>query len=460
MREIHTRRYKTSSISNLTSICFTVLALNLFLFAYQLPAEDWPQLRGTDSRGVADHPDLPDRWSETENVLWKQPIAGRGWSSPIITGGRVYVTTVTRDEGTGEAAKPGLYFGGDRRKPEEIVHNWKVLCFQLSDGKELWQRTLHRGKPQTPRHIKNSYASETPVTDGKHIYVLFGDVGLFCLTVDGDPIWSKELPPCKTRFDWGTAASPVLHEDRLYWVSDNEDESFVEALDKTTGEQIWRDDRDEKSNWATPFIWKNAQRTEIITPGTGKIRSYDLDGKLLYELGGASSITIAKPYTAHDLLYVSSGYILDKNKPLFAIRPGATGDISLHENETSNSSIAWCQKQAAPYNPTTIVYKDMLYVLYDRGFFAAFDARSGKPIYERKRLRNGRAFTSSPWASNGKIFCLNEYGETFVIKAGADYELSHINKLESEQLCMATPAIVDGKILLRTGDALYCIGKR
>lgn len=422
-------------------------------------AEEWRQFRGPGARGISDHQRLPDRWSATENIVWKQPIPGRGWSSPIVTGERVFVTTVTRRDSRPESAKPGLYFGGNRNTPDDVIHEWRLLCLSLKDGKLLWQRVLHDGKPQTPRHIKNSYASETPVTDGRNVYVLFGDVGLFCVSVGGEPVWSQELPPCRTRYDWGTAASPVLHDGRLYMVSDNEDRSFLAAFDAATGEQLWRVARDEKSNWATPFVWVNDLRTEIITPGTGKVRSYDLEGKLLYEFGGCSSITIATPFAAHGLLYVSSGYVLDKRKPIFAIRPGASGDISLAESETSSRDIAWCQPQGAPYNPTTIVYGDQLYVLHDRGFVTSFDARTGEPVYDRQRLPNGRAFTASPWASDGKLFCLNEFGETYVIQTGREFKLLHRNSLSSDELCMSTPALAGRFLLLRTGDQLYCIAR-
>ncbi|MCA9051652.1 MAG: PQQ-binding-like beta-propeller repeat protein, partial [Planctomycetaceae bacterium] len=409
-------------------------------------ADDWPQFRGSDSRGVSEATGLPDRWSETENVVWKTPLLGRGWSSPIVSGGRVFVTTCVQNQGRPEDAKPGLYFGGDRRKPIDAVHQWKVVCLNLSDGAELWERTLHQGKPARPRHIKNSYASETPVTDGERIYVLFGDVGLFCLTTDGEPVWSKELPACKTRLDWGPAASPVLHEDRVYIVSDSEDASYLAAFDKRTGEQIWRVDRaDEKSNWATPFVWTNELRTEIITPGSGQVRSYDLNGKQLYQFGGCSSITIATPYAAGGLLFVTSGYVGDKNRPVFALRPGAAGDISLQGSETSSDSVAWSLPQGAPYNPSTIVYRDQLYVLHDRGTFAAYEAATGKVIYDRQRIPNGRAFTSSPWAYDGKIFCLNEFGTTTVIEAGPQFAVLHTNELPSEELCMATPALAGNR---------------
>ena len=426
----------------------------------ELQADDWMQFRGPDSRGVSDATGMPDRWSESENIVWKTPVIGRGWSSPIVVGDRVFLTTVARDKGKPEDARPGLYFGGNREKPDDVPHAWKVICLDLATGAQLWEKTLHHGKPQTSRHIKNSYASETPVSDGERVYVLFGDVGLYCLTATGDLIWEKKLSPVKTRFDWGTASSPILHDGRLYMVSDSEDASYLTSINAKTGEQIWRVDRDEKSNWATPFIWQNELRTEIITPGTGRIRSYDLNGRQLYELAGCSSITIATPYSAHGLLYVSSGYVNDRNRPIFAIRPGAGGDISLHEDEASNEFIAWSQPQAAPYNPSTIVYGDQLYVLHDRGLMASYDAQTGEMIYEKQRIPNGRSFTSSPWAYNGKIFCQNEFGATAVIEAGREFKRLHTNELVSDELCMATPALIGTQLVLRTGDAVYCIGEK
>ena len=259
-----------------------------------------------------------------------------------------------------------------------------------------------------------------------------------------------------TRFGWGTAASPVLHGERIYVVNDNEKESFLVALNKKTGERIWRVERDEKSNWATPFVWENEKRTEVVTPGTGKIRSYGLDGQLLWELGGMSAITIPTPFAEHGLLYVTSGYVMDQRKPLFAIRPGARGDISLEENQAGNEYIAWCQKKAGPYNPSPIVYGDYLYVLYDMGLLACYNAKTGEEVYGKRRIGPGaRAFTSSPWAYDGKIFCLSEDGDTFVIRAGPEFELLGKNSLG--ELCMATPAIVGDGLIIRTESHVFRI---
>lgn len=452
-------RKPTSRDNKINWLRLTFSVLLCFVASRPLSAENhWPQFRGPQATGVADNSNLPDRWSEDENIRWKKPIPGRGWSSPVTWGDHVYVTTVTKQAGQLEAAKPGLYFGGNRAEPEKGIHEWNLHCLSLKDGTELWKVTLHSGVPQTPRHIKNSYASETPVTDGERIYVLFGDVGLYCVSNVGELLWKKDLPPVKTRFGWGTAASPVLHEDRLYFVSDTEEQSYIAALDKRTGEEVWRQNRDEGSNWATPFIWKNNQRTEIITPGTNRVRSYDLNGNLLYEFGGCSSITIATPYVAEDLLIVSSGYVLDGKKPIFALKPGASGDISLAPKETKNEFIAWCQKQAAPYNPSSLAYNGQLYVLLDRGFMTSYDVKTGQEIYGKQRLPS-QAFTASPWAYNNKIFCLNEFGETYVIQAGKEFKRLHTNTLKTEGLSLSTPAIAGDQLLLRTAENLYCIGK-
>jgi outer membrane protein assembly factor BamB len=431
-----------------------IVAAGFILASSACAQENWPQFRGPNA-GVVDDDILPTAWSTTENVAWAVDIPGRAWSSPIVWGDRVFVTsvTVTADD---ETPKKGLYLGGDRDKPSAEVRRWMVYCIDFNSGKILWEKCPHQGAPERPKHLKNSYASETPVTDGQRLYVYFGSIGLFCYDLDGKQLWSKQFGSPKMRGNWGTAASPVLYKDRLYIVNDNEERSFIVALDKKTGEQIWRVDRDEKSNWATPYIWENKQRTEIITSGTDRIRSYSLDGELLWELGGASAITIPTPFAKNGLLYVTSGFVADRKRPLFAIKPGAHGDITLNDDQNSNQYIAWCQKQAGPYNPSPIGYGDYLYVLYDRGVLSCFDARTGNEIYSRKKIAAGaNAFTSSPWANDGKIFCLSEDGETFVVQAGPEFKVLESNKLN--EMCMATPAAVRGSLIIRTISKLYRI---
>jgi outer membrane protein assembly factor BamB len=417
----------------------------------------WPQFRGPGSLGVGTNANIPDRWSATENVLWKTDISGRGWSSPVVWGNRIFLTTVI-NTGDQEEAKKGLYFGGERKKPSEYPHQWKVLCLDLRTGTILWERQVHEGVPETPIHIKSSYASETAVTDGERVYFCFGSLGLFCFDLDGKEVWNRPLPPMPTRLGWGAAASPALHEGRLYYCNDNEKQSSLLCLDAKSGDLIWEVPRDEKSNWSTPFVWKNEMRTEIVTPGTNQVRSYGLDGQQLWSLSGMSSITIATPYAVNGLLYVSSGYVMDPRRPIFAILPGATGDITLAEGETSSEYIAWSQPKAAPYNPSTLVHDGRLYALYDRGIMSCYNAATGEEIYRMQRLPAGRAFTSSPWAVGDRIYCLNEDGVTVVLKAGDEFEVLHTNALNEDDMGMATPAIVDGKLLLRTATRLYCIG--
>jgi outer membrane protein assembly factor BamB len=432
-------------------------SLVLLLASSAVATENWPQFRGPGARGVSDDSRLPDRWSATENVAWKTEIPGRGWSSPIVWGQRVFLTTAIDTANKTEPAKKGLYFGGERAKPPESLHQWKVLCLDLASGKVQWEALAHEGLPASPTHIKNSYASETPVTDGERVYAAFGNVGVYCFDLAGKLLWSHKLEPRRTLAGWGPAASPALDGERLYVVNDNEEQSYLACLSAENGKELWRVERDEKSNWATPLVWRNELRTEIVAPGRGKVRSYDRDGKLLWELGGMSKIVIATPYAEHGLLYVTSGYVLDTNRPVFAIRPGASGDISLADEATSNDYVAWSSPQAAPYNPSTLVYGEQLYSLLDQGYLASYDARSGKEIYRKQRLPFGRAFTASPWAYGGTVFCLNEDGETFVIAAGSEFKILHTNRLAEDDMGMATPALAGDRLLIRTSARLYCI---
>ena len=418
---------------------------------------DWPQFRGPGSSGVLDDPRIPDTWSQTENIAWKTPIPGLGWSSPIIAHGHVYVTSVISSKDV-EAPKKGLYFGGERPVPKD-EHRAMVYSVDLKTGKIVWEKEVWRGIPSFSRHLKNSFASETPAADDERVYAHFGQLGLFCFDKNGKLLWTHKLEAVNTRYGWGTASSPVLHEGRVYFVNDNESKSYLTALDKKTGAVIWTVERDEKSNWATPYIWKHDNKAEIITPGTSKTRSYDLDGKLLWEFAGMSSIAIPTPFSKFGLLYVTSGYVGDTNRPVYVVKPGAKGDITLAKGATSSESVAWYLPQAGPYNPSPIIYGDIYYTLLDRGFLTAHDARTGKEIYGKQRIDPGTtAFTASPWAANGKLFALSEDGDTFVMETGPEFKVVRKNSLD--ELCMSTPAIADGNLVIRTATKLVCVRNR
>ncbi len=437
--------------------CLAVLCCGLHGLAGG-EAGHWPQFRGERSSGVAVDAKPPVQWSATTNVLWTAGIPGKAWSSPIVWADKVFITSAARSK-TIEPPRKGLYVWRFWGTADEGEHRWTIYCLDLRTGRVLWERVAHRGPVPGAIHIKNSYASETPATDGERVVACFGNVGVFCYDMDGREQWSQRWNFLPTRLGWGPAASPVLHKDRVYILNDNDQASFLAALDKRTGRQLWRVERDEPSNWATPYVWENELRTEIVTPGRKKVRSYDLDGRLLWELSGMSTIVIPTPVASRNLLYVTSGYVADALRPVYAIKPNASGDISLKDNETSNVAIAWCDRKAGPYNPSPLLYKDRLYVLYDKGFLACYDARTGRTVYGRQRLsRTANAFTASPWAADDKVFCLSEDGETFVVQAGPEFKLLGSNHLD--EMALASPAVAGGNILIRTFTRLHCIGQR
>ncbi|MBI3404663.1 MAG: PQQ-binding-like beta-propeller repeat protein, partial [Acidobacteria bacterium] len=319
------------------------------------PARNWPGFRGHEMSGVAPSTRLPEKWSKTEGVTWAVEIPGRGWSSPIIWDNKIFVTSAINSAGfkqgsTGiygndyaaELQKQGLTMeqileklrARDIESPSESAEvRYMVYALDAQTGKIKWQQEAHRGQPIGGRHRKNTYASETPVTDGKRIYAYFGhNVGLFCYSLEGKLQWQKQWPPQKIYLDFGTASSPTLYDGRVYLLQDSEEQSFLTALDAATGNELWRTGRPNdnrfNSSWITPYVWKNAQRTEIITAGHGLIASYDLSGKELWRI---SKMPIPTPSALawNGMLYIGVGSQGDANRPFFAIKPGASGDISL-----------------------------------------------------------------------------------------------------------------------------------
>lgn len=455
-----------------------ILAANVALADTNVP-------RFLASRSVSQgetHP--PEHWSATKNVAWKTDLPGLGWCSPVVWGDRVFLTTCVS---LGKKLEPrkGLYIEDlDANKyPPKDKHQFKVYCLDLETGEVEWEQVAYEGVPPKPHHIKNTLASETPCTDGERLYVLFGNLGLFCYSLDGELLWDHPIKPRDTRYGWGTSMSPIVYEDRVYLVNDNEEESSVLALDKRTGEVIWQTPRDEKTNYSTPYVWENPVRTELVISGINWLKSYDLDGNELWKIKGHSILAIPTPFEHDGLLYVTSGHVLWGENRLFAIRPGAEGEITpptdkveesageqtleqittrkrkpteVDPDEPLDEHLAWYQR-IGPYHPTPIIVGDNLYMLLDRGFMACFDAKTGKIVYEKKRIPKGRAFTSSPWTYGGKIFCINEDGVTFAVTPGEDLDILYTNQLAEDDMCMATPVIVGDKLLIRTAARVYCI---
>jgi outer membrane protein assembly factor BamB len=442
---------------------------------------DWPQFRGPDSNPVGAHARLADRWSKTENVEWSREIPGRGWSSPIVTGGKVYLTTVTTDgkskqpqtgteysnEYAAELMKQGLSMKEvmervterDIELPKEVSLHYFLYCLDLKSGEVEWRKEFYAGHPPGGRHRKNSFASESPVTDGKSVYVYIGNLGLWAFDLTGKQLWSTPLEASPVYLDFGTGSSPALAGDLVIVVNDNQQQQYVAAFDKRSGKQVWRTNRDiggrtqpvQRSGWATPFVWRNALRTEIVTVGPGEAISYDVAGKELWRMSGMAATPIPMPFAYGGLLYVDGG----RGKPLFALRPGAAGDVSLKEGQSANEFVVWSQARGGTYLPTPVAYDGAIYSLTETGILSRFDARTGTQTYKTRIDPAASAFTTSPWAYNGKLFFLSEEGQTFVVTAGEKFQLSHVNELD--EMAQASPALVGERLLLRTESRLYSI---
>jgi len=467
-----------SSLSRLA-----VFACAFLLVTFTGRAQDlvWPQFRGPDSNPVGTHARLAESWSRTENVEWSREIPGRGWSSPIVTGGKVYLTTVTTDgkskppqigteysnEYVAELQKQGLPIDKviekvterDIELPKEVMLHYLLYCLDLKSGKVEWQKEFHAGRPPGGRHRKNSFTSESPVTDGKFIYVYVANLGLWAYDLKGKPVWSAPLEANPIYLEFGTGSSPALAGNLLVIVNDNEKQQFIAAFDKKTGKQVWRTNRmigpeGRRSAWVTPFVWRHALRTEIVAVGPGEVLSYDLNGKELWRMSGMSGTPIPTPFAYQGLLYIDGG----RGALLVALRPGASGDVSLKTGESSNQFVAWSQPRAGTYLPSPVAYEGGIYALTETGILSRFDARSGKLTYKTRIDPRATAFTTSPWAYSGKLFCLSEEGQTFVIAAGEKFELLHVNELD--EMAQASPAIVGERLLIRTEQRLYSIRRR
>ena len=428
--------------------------------------DEWPRFRGSNGGVAADHPSLPDQWGPAQNIVWKIDVPGRSWSSPIIWGDHVFVTTAINTLETESVLPVASYVsrsnGGtmtfmDVSKPS-APHRWVLYDVDLKTGRIRWERVAHTGVPAKSRHSKNSYAAETPVTDGERVYVYFGDVGLFAYDMDGKPLWSRSMDALEMQTGFGHAASPVVDDSRVYIVNDNEEQSFIAAYDKRTGAQAWRVDRKETSSWTTPLVWKNELRTEIVTAATGGVRSYDVNGGLLWQFTGMSTFAVPSPLASGGLLYVMSGYTASALRPAYAIRAGATGDISLKPDQTSSEFIVWADRTLGTFHASPLVYRGCYYILHDRGFLTCNDPGTGKPIYPRQRISSDTAtFTASPWAYNGKVFALSEDGDTFVFQSGPEFKVLGKNSLN--EMALATPAVAGGSLIIRTASKLYRISK-
>ena len=420
---------------------------------------DWPYWRGPTADGMAVG-DAPLHWSDTENVRWKTEIPGRGSSSPVIWGDRIFVTTAIKTEPDtkpepkpepkpAETPAPGAKFQLSTPGPQ-AEHKFDVLCLDRKTGKILWQQTAITAVPHEGYHPSyGSLASNSPVTDGKSVYAFFGSRGIYCYDLNGKLIWKKDFGvQMRMRMAFGEGMAPVISGNRLILIFDHEGDSFMVVLDKTTGKEIWRVNRDEKSNWAAPLVVDYQGQKQIVVSAVNKVRSYEFEtGKVLWECAGLGSNTIPQPVRQDDLIFAMSGH----QKPnLLAIRLGRQGDL------TGTDAIVWSQTRGNSYTPSPVIYDNKLYVLTDNGMVSCYNARTGEPYYHQTRLPKAYNFKSSLVGANGKLYLASENEDVLVLKMGEKFEVLATNTM-TDQIFIATPAIYGGEIFLRSQNRLYCI---
>ena len=433
------------------------------LFSQPARSQNWPQFRGPSASGISEGKAAPEKWNaETgENLLWKTAIPGLAHASPVVWGDRVFVTTAISS-----IAKPyfraGLY--GDVDSDTDLSkHTWKVFCLDKKSGKILWERVAIEGIPKTKRHIKSTFNSSSPTTDGKYVVAFFGSEGLYCYDVDGKLKWKVDLGVLDggwffdPDYQWGTASSPIIYKDMVILQCDVQKDSYIAAWDLKSGKQLWKTSREEIPSWGTPTIIEGKSRVELVTNATRAVRSYDpMTGKELWQLKGNPEVTATTPISAHDLIYICNSY--RPNQPLYAIKPGATGDITLKEGQDTNDFVAWSKQRGGSYMPTPLVYGDYLYVNANQGVLTVYEAKTGTRVYQQRIADKGGSYSASPVANAGKIYLTSEDGEIFVVKAGPKYELVSTNPVG--EVLMATPAISDGVIFVRGQSHLFAFAER
>ncbi len=441
---------------------FSLLVTICLLMPTPAAGQNWPSFRGPSAAGVAEGYRLPVKWDieRAENVRWKTPIPELGHSSPAIWGDRIFVTTAVKDRGQSEL-KVGMY-GDVRSVTEKNIFSWQIYCVDRRTGKILWNRESHKGKPKVKRHPKSSHASPTPCTDGNYVVAFFGSEGMYCYDMEGNLIWKKDLGKLDWGFfsspsaQWGGGSSPVIHEQMVIIQCDVQENSFLAAFDLADGAQIWKTPRNDYPTWGTPTVYTGKEHSQIIVNGYKHIGGYDIKtGKEIWKMKGGGDIPIPTPIVARNLIYFTNAH--GGMSPIYAVRLSATGDISLDEDESSNKHIAWSYSKDGNYIPTPIVYKEYLYFCSDKGKISCIEPETGKLLYRESISSSSVPFSASPVAADGKIYCTAEKGDIYVVKAGPEFKLIGINKMN--EICMATPAISQGALFFRTRNHLVAVAE-
>lgn len=417
-------------------------------------AGNWPQWRGPDGTGISTEKNLPAEWNTAKNIKWKTAIDGRGHSSPIVWENKIFITTAIEGAEV-PGAKAAKHILGDKEfvHPDSLgankKHTFKVVALNRDSGKILWQATAWEGTPYDDRHRKSSYAASTPATDGKLVYAYFGSEGMYAYDFNGKLAWKADVGKL-ANLGMGTATSPILFENLviLQCDEDNGEGSFIVALDKKTGKQVWKTPRKIQISWSTPLLVRTAKRAELIASGTESIIAYDpATGKELWTHKGLESNAIPSPVANNEMVYLVAGY---PAKITMAIKLGGSGDL------TGTPNVPWQYSKGTAYVPSPILYGDYLYLTTDRGVLTCIDAKTGEVKYEGGRIPIPATFTASPVAFDGKILMTSEDGDTFIVKAGPKHEILGTNSVGEP--VYASPAIADGRIYIRGEKNIYCIG--
>lgn len=411
----------------------------------------WPQWRGPLWNGVAPQADPPLRLNPTTNLRWQVPIDGFGHGTPIVWGDFVFLQTAV--ELDRKLPVPDVIPKGTpniKVNPDESIVSWKAqrfefLCLDRKTGKVLWRRKVFEGMPHQGHHFKGSFASQSPVTDGQKVYAYFGSYGFYCFDFSGKLIWKHDPRPQAMEAGLGEGSSPAIQGDKLILVVDQESQSYIVAIDKNSGKEIWRRNRDEPSNWSTPRIFEHQGRHQVLVNGV-ILRSYDLEtGQELWTCGGHTASAIPMPSVGHGMVFNASGWSKDF---LQAIKLGRRGDL------TGSDQVAWSLNRGSPYVPCPMLWGKELYVLEDSNFFSCYNALNGRRHYKFRARGKPLEFSASPVGAGDRIYLLSEGGTLVVIKRGTEAKVLAISQIDEK--FFASPAIVGNEIFLRGHKSLYC----
>jgi outer membrane protein assembly factor BamB len=427
------------------------------------PGTDWPQFRGISAQGIAEGFSVPATWNAAtgENVVWKTKIPGLGLSSPIVWGDTVFISTAI--SGKADAGLRVGYYGDIQSVPDDTEHEWRVYALDKKTGAIKWQHSPYKGVPKIKRHMKNSHANSTLATDGERLIAFFGSEGLYAYDLKGTLLWKKDLGVLDTGYymvpeaQWETGSSPVLHDGKIVLQVDVQKNSFLAVFDAKDGRELWRVPRTDVPTWSSPTVHSVGGKPQILVNGMRHVGAYDFQtGKEIWKLSGGGDIPVPTPVVNDGLVYITNAH--GNDSPVYAIKETATGDISLKGGATSNDGVAWMAPRSGGYMCTPLVYRGLVYNVRYNGVLNVFDMKTGEKKYETRLAGATSAFTASPIANDGRVFIASEDGQVFVIAAGPEFKVLAMNEMSTPVL--ATPALSDGTLLIRTQDQIMAVGKK